>query len=76
MVDDETRAKIAAMMDQVMNGQLPTAVDPLSRRLAALLRYPFVPGDPVVDSVTGEVAKVIYVSRRALRRPAPQSSTR
>jgi len=76
VVDDETRAKIAAMMDQVMNGQLPTAVDPLSRRLAALLRYPFVPGDPVVDSVTGEVAKVIYVSRRALRRPAPQSSTR
>ena len=76
MVDDERRATIAAMLDQTMNGQRPPAVDPLSRRVAALLRYPFVPGEPVVDTVTGEVAKVLYVSRRAIRRPAPGASTR
>jgi len=59
-----------------MKGQLPPAVDPVSRRLATLLRYPFVPGETVVDTVTGEQAQVLYVSRRAIRRPAPKPSTR
>jgi len=76
VVDDERRATIAAMLDQTMHGQLPPAVDPVSRRVATLLGFRFVPGDPVVDTVTGEVAKVIYVSRRAIRRPAPGAPTR
>ena len=70
------RAKIGGLLDQLSQGQPSFASDPLSRRMATLLRYRFVPGDPVVDAVTGELAKVIYVSRRAIRRPAPQSSTR
>jgi len=46
------------------------------RHVARLLGYPYAPGDLVIDTVTGELARVIHVSRRAIRRPAPQSSAR
>jgi len=47
-----------------------------ARSVAQILGYPFAPGDVVIDRVTGELGKVISVTRRAVRRPSPGPATR